>query len=354
MISSRPSQDLSAAECFRRATTARDAGNFAAAEASLRQALRLDQANAKYNASLANILMRADRLAEAQPLWDAAIRLCDASGPERVKLAAYQNNLGVCLQKQNKLQEAAQSYRRAAQGAQDKPAYAQNLEDCLRALQLGAPAKAHALDVAGPAHAANADGQASSWYKRGQEAMPAVGVSEVAAYAQALRFFGIAAAKQPEQARFSYKIANIYHLRLKQPAQAHPYYQAAVRAEPHNPQWRNGLGGCLEDLGRAAEALPHYDAAQQAEPNNAAYRDNFSRCRNKQQAIADFVSPNIPHAAAAPAFAAPPQQAPSGLGEAELRRLLAAYPDHPEHNFALAQCLVGLGRFAEALPHFAR
>ncbi|RYI99122.1 MAG: tetratricopeptide repeat protein [Acetobacteraceae bacterium] len=211
-----------------------------------------------------------------------------------------------------------------------------------------------AVSVAASRQVANADGQAIVWYQRGQEAMPEAGASEVAAYAQALRFFGIAAAKAPEQARFAYKIANIYHLRLRQPAQAHPYYVAAVQAEPAHPQWRNGLGGCLEDLGRDAEALQHYAAAQQAAPEHAVYGANHARCRRKQQAAGAAAPQPSRRPAAAPAATGGPAPAASREREAELRRLLAGSPDHPGHNAALAQCLYEMGRFGEALPYFAR
>lgn len=54
-------------------------------------------------------------------------------------------------------------------------------------------------------------------------------------------------------------------------------YQAAVDADPNDPEARNNLGQLLVRQNRAEEALPHLDEAVRRDPQKWAYRFNRAR-----------------------------------------------------------------------------
>jgi protein O-mannosyl-transferase len=200
------------------------AADVAVAVAHATEAIRLNPTEADAHNTLGVALQRQGRLDEAAAQYAAAIRL-------RPARASAHNNLGTVRQAQGRLEEAARHY---AEAVRLEPRYGEahrNLGVVLQGLGRVEEAVAHL-----------------------QEAVRLEPGSAVAHDA-----LGTAL------------------LRQRRPEDAMAEYRAAIAADPAYAEARNNLGFALESSGRLDEAIAAYREALRLAPQASLPRDNLGR-----------------------------------------------------------------------------
>jgi predicted O-linked N-acetylglucosamine transferase (SPINDLY family) len=168
-------------------------------------------------------------------------------------------------------------------------------------------------------------------------------------------------ARRPEHFEASY-LLGMLKLQQRQPAQALPLIEAAVKIKPYAPEAAATLGGVLAALARPADALVAYDRLIKLRPGDPDARYNrgvvLTSLGRHGDALASYEK----------ALTIRPDHAPSlfnkakalvALGEFERARtgydaVLAVLPNHVDALTDRGNVLAALGRRAEALASFER
>lgn len=287
--------------------TVRRHGDYTSEERLWRDTLAKVPENPRAHASLAGVLSRAGKWAQALPYYEEAVRL-------RPDYADAQNDFGAALGKLGRHDQALTHHRRAWQLKPD---------DLDVRLNLGV-----ALQQAGRA-------------------------------AEAVLHFEAVLAQRPRHLVARAHLGDTL-LQLGRPADALRQFEHVLTLEPDAPGAHNNAAVALTALGRAEEALGHYARAAHLQPDNLAVRVNYGDALLRagqaagaatQYAVAVRLQPDWPDlhynlgniqlqlgqlTAAAGEFATAVRLRPGWV------------PAH--HNLALA--LTQLGRTAEAIPHY--
>jgi tetratricopeptide (TPR) repeat protein len=282
-------------------------GQFAEAEARLREALRIHAGSAEAHAALGEALARQSRGAEAEQHLRAAVRL-DA------RLARGHNSLGRLLLEQRKPEEAIVHFREATLL---EPGYAEPWSNLGSALVAQGSlteaieyfAKAVALD---PALVEAHNNWGVALLNRGDLD------GAIARFAEAVRL-------EPRHAN-AHQNWGLALARRREFEAAAARYQEALGLRPDDAVSLGGLGLCLAHLGRFRDAIQAFEAAAALRPNDAELLTSWG-------------------------------MALASLGEHEAaldryRAALALDPGYAEARNGLGMLFGGLGRTAEALREF--
>ncbi|WP_376959882.1 tetratricopeptide repeat protein [Azospirillum sp. A26] len=220
---------------------------------------------ADYHANLGIVLQRLDRLAEAE----AAQRRALERDPGHV---GAHFNLGLVLAAQGRLAEAAEQYTEAARLSPDLADAHLNLGAALQGLGRA--------DEALTSHARAAEllpGDPRPWTNR------AVSLRQLGRLDEAVEALRMASALGGGAADVSAlsALAAALHAagRMEDAAER---YADALRLDPRDPFCLNGLGLCLKALGQLEDAATCFDAATAIQPDHADALDNLGSVRTVQ------------------------------------------------------------------------
>ena len=149
-------------------------------------------------------------------------------------------------------------------------------------------------------------------------------------------------------------------LQQRNPSDAIPYYEQALRLKPNYADAHNNLGNALLELGRVPEAVVHFEKALRVAPNSARIHFNMGgaliRQGKRSEAIGQWEEAlriNPDYAEAHNNLAAALMQT-GKLPEAmeHFKQTLRINPDYAEAHNNLAAALMQTGRLSEAMKHF--
>ncbi|CAO3356915.1 tetratricopeptide repeat protein [Azospirillum palustre] len=220
---------------------------------------------ADYHANLGIVLQRLDRLAEAE----AAQRRALERDPGHV---GAHFNLGLVLAAQGRLAEAADHYAEAARLSPDLADAYLNLGAALQGL-----GKA---DEALASHTRAADllpGDPRPWTNRAVSLRQLGRLDEAV---EALRMASALGGGTADASALSALAAALHAAgRMEDAAER---YADALRLDPRDPFCLNGLGLCLKALGQLEDAATCFDAATAIQPDHADALDNLGSVRTAQ------------------------------------------------------------------------
>jgi len=229
------------------------AGQFAAAEAALRQILA---AEPRQIDALHLLGVAAHLTGNHQQAIESIGRAIRLNG----RVAAFHNNLGEAQRALNRLPEAVASYRRALQLQRNYPDAHNNLGAALAGQ--GKPDEAIACFRQAlrqkPQYAEAHNNLGNAWRDQGKLR------DAVASYLRALD-------ARPNYALALYNLGSAYH-QLGELDQAVDCLRRAVELKPDFAAALNNLGNALTDRGDLAEATPCYAKAIELEPDFAEAR----------------------------------------------------------------------------------
>ncbi|MGA1858141.1 tetratricopeptide repeat protein [Azospirillum sp. 11R-A] len=220
---------------------------------------------ADYHANLGIVLQRLDRLAEAE----AAQRRALERDPGHV---GAHFNLGLVLAAQGRLAEAADQYAEAARLSPDLADAHLNLGAALQGLGRA--------DDALASHTRAADllpGDPRPWTNRAVSLRQLGRLDEAV---EALRMASALGGGAGDASALSALAAALHAAgRMEDSAER---YADALRLEPRDPFCLNGLGLCLKALGQLDDAATCFDAATAIQPDHADALDNLGSVRIAQ------------------------------------------------------------------------
>jgi len=220
---------------------------------------------ADYHANLGIVLQRLDRLAEAE----AAQRRALERDPSHV---GAHFNLGLVLAAQGRMAEAAEHYAEATRLSPDLADAHLNLGAALQGLGRA--------DEALASHARAAEllpGDPRPWTNRAVSLRQLGRLDEAA---DALRMAGTLSGGAADSTSLSALAAALHAAgRMEEAAER---YADALRLDPRDPFCLNGLGLCLKALGQLEDAATCFDAAMAIQPDHADALDNLGSIRTAQ------------------------------------------------------------------------
>ncbi|CAO3402158.1 tetratricopeptide repeat protein [Azospirillum palustre] len=225
---------------------------------------------ADYHANLGIVLQRLDRLAEAETAQRRALE----RDPSHV---GAHFNLGLVLAAQGRLAEAADQYAEAARLSPDLADAHLNLGAALQGLGRA--------DDALASHTRAADllpGDPRPWTNRAVSLRQLGRLDEAV---EALRMASALGGRAGDASALSALAAALHAAgRMEDAAER---YADALRLEPRDPFCLNGLGLCLKALGQLEDAATCFDAATAIQPDHADALDNLGSIRIAQSRQAE-------------------------------------------------------------------